>query len=350
MKKSLLLGLAVLFGAVVYAQEQNLLNLRLEARGDYQREYFDGSAVDDNCGFKGKFLNLRADGEIGGGFSYSLRQRLNKEHSDASFFDATDWVYLAYKTGDWEFSAGKQVVAIGGFEYDAAPIDLYFCSEWWNNIPCYRLGGTVAYTFAGDSHSDKFSFQICESPFRGDITLADGSVHKQEEMFAYNLMWASSHGWFSSLYSVNFVEYLPGKFVNYISLGNRFHMGRVTVDLDLMNRAASGQAFLGKDFSVIGKVAWAPTEKLNLFAKASYDVNNTSTNKDYLVSADTEITRVGAGVEFFPLKDARNDVRIHAAGSYSFGDNTNPAGVLLDSYTYLSVGVTWRMNLLSFKQ
>lgn len=349
MKKGLLLGFATLLCAMAFAQEQNLLNLKLEARGDYQREYFDGDAVDDNCGFKGKFLNVRADGEIGKGFLYSWRQRLNKEHSDDSFFDATDWLYLAYKTGNWEFSAGKQVVAVGGFEYDTAPIDLYYCSEWWYNLPCYKWGGTVSYSFGNDARNDKFSFQLCESPFRRDIVLADGSTQKQEEMYAYNFVWTSSHDWFASSYSVNFVEYLPGKFVNYISLGNRFFVGNVTIDLDLMNRAASGQAFLGKDISVIGKVAWAPTEKLNVFAKASYDVNNTSTGKDMIISAGTEVKRVGAGVEFFPLKDARNDVRIHVAGSYSFGKNTNPAGVVIDDYTYLSAGITWRMNLLGLK-
>lgn len=338
MKKGFLLGFATLLCATVFAQEQNLLNLKLEARGDYQREYIDGDAVDNNCGFKGKFLNVRADGDIGGGFSYSWRQRLNKEHSDASFFDATDWLYLAYKKDNWELSAGKQVVAVGGFEYDSAPIDLYFCSEWWYNLPCYKWGGTVGYTL--NNGKDKFSFQLCESPFR---------LKGQEDMFAYNLMWTSSHDWFASSYSVNFVEYLPGKFVNYISLGNRFYVGNVTIDLDLMNRAASGQAFVGKDFSVIGKVAWMPTKKLNVFAKASYDVNNATTGKDYLIAPDTEITRVGAGVEYFPLQDGRNDVRIHAVGCYSFGENTNPAGVLIDQYTYLSVGITWRMNLLGLK-
>lgn len=338
MKKVLLFGLAALFSATIFAQGQELLNLRFEARGDYQREYVDGSAVDENCGFKGQYLNVRADGNIGGGFSYSLRHRLNKQHSDASFFDATDWLYLAYRKDNWELSAGKQVVAIGGYEYDAAPIDLYFCSEWWNNVPCYRWGGTVAYSL--NEGKGKLSLQLCESPFRGD---------SQEEMFAYNLMWVGSHGLFSTTYSVNFVEYLPGKFVNYISLGNRFSLGRFTVDFDVMNRAASGQAFIGKDFSVIGKVAWQPTNKLNVFAKASYDVNNADTGKDYLIAPDTEITRVGAGLEYFPLQDNRNDVRIHVVGSYSFGDNTNPAGVLLDKQTYLTMGITWRMNLLSLK-
>ena len=87
-----------------------------------------------------------------------------------------------------------------------------------------------------------------------------------------------------------------------------------------------------------------------MYAKASYDVNNADTGKDFLISPDTEITRVGAGVEYFPLQDGRNDVRIHLAGSYSFGDNTNPAGVLLDKQTYLTMGITWRMNLLNIKQ
>lgn len=68
-----------------------------------------------------------------------MRHRLNKKNNDASFFDATDWLYLAYRKDNWELSAGKQVVAIGGYEYDAAPIDLYFCSG----------GGTIYLAIAG---------------------------------------------------------------------------------------------------------------------------------------------------------------------------------------------------------
>ena len=338
MKKFFLSAFAVLFCMALGAQEFGLKTLRLEARGDYQREYIDGDEVAGNSGFKGKFLNIRIDGNISKEFSYSYRQRLNKKNGDANFFDATDWLYLAYTKNNWQLSAGKQVVAIGGYEYDAAPIDLYACAEWWNMIPCYQWGGTVAYMM--NEGKDNLSFQLCESPFRGAL---------DDDMFAYNLMWVGSHGWFSTIYSVNMVEYRPGKFVNYISLGNKFNMGKVSFELDFMNRAASGQAFFGKDYSVVGTLAWRPTEKLNLFGKACYDVNETSTGKDYLVAPGTEITRVSAGVEYYPLKDARNDVRLHAVGAYSFGDNTNPAGALLDKQAYVTVGVTWRMNLLGFK-
>jgi hypothetical protein len=75
-------------------------------------------------------------------------------------------------------------------------------------------------------------------------------------------------------------------------------------------------------------------------------VNNSDVNKDFIVAAGTEVTRVGAGVEYFPLKNGSNDIRLHAAGSFTFGDAA-PATVLRDNNTYLSVGVTWKMNLLS---
>ncbi|MBQ8270877.1 MAG: porin [Bacteroidaceae bacterium] len=350
MKRVLLLWLAVLFGLLLPAQEQQeLLNLKIEARGDYQHSYIRGATDDEDSGFKGKFLNIRIDGNISEEFSYSYRQRLNKNDSDDSFFDATDWIYLTWKKRGFEISAGKLLVALGGYEYDVAPIDLYFCSEWWHNLPCYQLGVSVGYSFNGGK--DKIIAQLCESPFRGKVEVTDfwGNVtlKKQEEMFACNFIWTGSHGWFNTAYSVNMIEYLPGKYINYISLGHKLDFGEFQVELDFMNRATSGHTFLFTDMSAVTKISWQPTRRLNIFAKGSYDVNNTDVDKDFLVAEGTEVARFGGGVEYFPLKDARNDVRIHAAGSFTFGDT--PAGVLRDNNTFITVGVTWRMNLLSLK-
>ena len=347
MKKAFLLCLVALFCANIFAQEQKLLTLGLEVRGDYQREYVEDELAYDATGFKGKYFNLRADGNIGEGFSYSYNQRLNMSSDDASFFDATDWLYLTYKKNNWELSAGKLVVAVGGFEYDAAPIDLFFCSEWWHNIPCYQFGASAGYSL--NDGKDKLLFQVCESPWRVVTSVDDaGETVKttQDEMYAYNFLWTGSHGNLNTIYSLNVMEYLPGHYISYISLGNRFNMEHCVVGLDFMNRATSGQAFLGKDYSLIGQVEWCPTAKLKILGKVSYDVNNTGTGKDYLVADGCEITRVGAAVEYFPLEGSK-DVRLHAAGSYSFGDSGT---VLLDKQTYLTVGVTWKMNLLSFKK
>lgn len=335
MKRTLLAGLLA-FGFTALSAQSELLDLKVEARADYQREYIDNSEIDDNSGFKGKFLNIRMSGNLGNGFSYSYRQRLNKPNGDASFFDATDWIYLTYNTGAWGFSAGKQVVAIGGYEYDRAPIDLYFCSEYWNNIPCYQMGASVSYKT--NSGNDTFTAQVCQSPFRANAG----------DMYAYNLIWYGSHGWFNTIYSANMMEVYPGKYISYITLGNMFKFGSFTISLDLMNRATDEHTYFGKDMSVMGEVAWMPKENLNIFARATYDVNK-SNAADLCVLQGTEITRVGAGVEFYPIKDSKN-VRLHANGCYTFGDNGNSAGALVDKQQFFDAGVTWRIDLLKLKR
>lgn len=336
MKKTICALLAAVFTGGVYAQESNWLNLRAEARFDYQREYLDGDAVKSNSGFKGKYINIVMDGSINESFTYAYRQRLNKAHADQSFFDATDWVYLTYKANShWSISGGKQVVGIGGYEYDRAPIDLYFCSEYWNNIPCYQLG--VSATYATASGRDKVMAQVCQSPFR-----AYG-----DDMYACNLMWYGSHGWFNTIYSANLMEYLPGKFIYYLALGNEFVAGNTRLQLDFMNRATDKHAFFFKDCSVMAELSWQPSRKLSVFGKVTYDVNHTGTEGDWCVWNGTELTRVGGGLEFYPLSGGNRDVRLHANFCYSFGKNGNPDGTLWPDQALVDVGLKWRVDILS---
>ena len=324
------------------AQDNGLVNLRIEARLDYMQEYLQGNPVNDNSGFKGRYLNIRMDGQISDHFSYSYRQRLNKPNNSITFFDATDWIHLTYTNRNWSVTAGKLVVGIGGYEYDVAPIDLYIYSEYWGNIPCYRVGVSGAYTT--DDNKDKFMLQFCESPFRGHQLNTDN-----RQMFAYNAVWYGSHDTFSSIWSVNMLEYLPGKFMNYIALGNRFTFGDFQLDLDIMNRAVSTKNFLGKDMSVMSKFMWAPSENLNLFLVATHDFNHADEIGDWSVLPGTEITRVGAGLEYFPIKNSK-DVRLHMACSYADGVNTSPAGLVLPKQTVFDAGVTWKMDMLKIKR
>lgn len=341
MKHRLLLLFMILLPAFMHAQEKGLTTLRIEARLDYMQEYLHGDIMNDNSGFKGRYLNIRMDGNISEHFSYSYRQRLNKPNKDISFFDATDWIHLTYTNENWSVSAGKQVVGIGGYEYDVAPIDLYIYSEYWGNIPCFRVGVSGSYTT--DDLKDKFMLQVCESPFRGH----ELNVNNQQ-MFAYNAMWYGSHGIYSSIWSVNMLEYLPGKFMNYIALGNRLTLGQFQLDLDIMNRAVSTKNFLGKDMSVMSKFMWKPSDRFNLFLIATHDFNHADEIGDWSVIPGTEITRVGGGLEYYPLKDSQ-DIRLHMACSYADGVNTSPAGLLQPHQTVLDAGITWKMDLLKIK-
>lgn len=338
--KKILTWVAVMSVLACHAQENALIDLTLQARGDYQRVYDDGEAVKDDCGFKGQYLNLIIKGEINEKFSYSYRQRLNKI-SKTSFFEATDWLHLDYKPiEDVVLSGGKQVVAIGGYEYDRAPIDLYYCSEFWNNVPCYEWGASASYSF--NKGRDNLMFQFCESPFR--------SFYSNADMYAYNLQWTGNHGLWSTLWSVNLMEWRQGRFINYIALGNEFNFTpRLRLQLDVMNRASSHQTFLFKDCSVMAELAYRPVPKLNLFGKFTYDVNRSGTAADMLVHDGTELKSVGAGLEFFPIR-GKMDVRLHANYSYAWGTNTNLYGVMQDRQSYVSVGATWSMNLLNWRK
>ena len=332
-----LLGMA----AGGYAQEvqeerPDVVRLRIEGRGDYDTEMLNGDKVNEESGFRGKYLNVVLTGELAGKFSYGLRQRLNKFSKDMHFFDATDWLYLTYRPlPELALSAGKQVVAIGGYEYDRAPIDLYFCSEYWNNIPCYQWGVSASYDL---TPHDKLLAQVCQSPFDTPAT----------DLYAYNLMWYGQHGWWSTMWSLNAIGADKGRYISYVTLGNEFRMGRHwNVQIDLMNRAGRHQQWIFGDFSVMGELNYYPSSHVRLFAKGTYDHNHTHTDVDHCVLPGTEITRLGAGVEYLPLKGRWHDlVRLHANYCYSWGEQGNPNGALLDRQHLVNVGLTCRVDVL----
>lgn len=312
-----------------------IARLDFEARIDFDGVNRDGHTDDANTGFKGKYLMFRLDGMIVPGLTYSWRQRFNKNMAD---FNATDWVYLNYAVDRWNFQVGKEIVAIGGYEYDKAPIDLYGCSVFWNNIPCYAFGVSAGY---GITKKDRLTFQVSESPF----------AHAgNRNMYGYNLMWTGTHGFFQSIYSANLMEYAKGRYISYLALGNKFTAGKTTLELDLMNRAASHQTFFFKDCSLMAELSYNPNARWRIFGKYTYDVNHSGTNADLVVSEGTELNMAGAGLEYFPLMKKRHRLRIHAACYYSWGKNGNPDNLLQDKTTYFTAGLTWDMNLLNIKR
>lgn len=318
------------------SQENKVINLQLETRIDYQHEFLDGNTVKSNSGFRGKYLNVMLSGDIGKHWSYSYRQRLNKAHANQSFFDATDWIHLTYTLNKhWSFNAGKQVVGIGGYEYDRAPIDLYFCSEFWNNISCYQLG--VSATYTTKKGNDSFLAQACQSPFS----------FKGNDLYAYNTMWFGKHGCYNSIWSFNAMQTVPGKYVYYLALGNEFHFGDGMVQFDFMNRAGNDHTFLFKDFSVMGEFSYTLAKKVNLFGRVSYDVNKTNSVADLCVLPGTDITRLGAGVEYYPLKNGNRDLRFHLYGCHTFGRNGNPEGSLQNMQDFVGAGVKFKMDIIA---
>lgn len=312
---------------------KNLIEFAADARVDWQHVGTDGKTDNSATGFEGKYLMLTLDGQIAPGVTYSWRQRMNRQTFSNEFFDATDWIQVSYNVRRVTLSAGKQVVVIGGYEYDRNPIDLYGTSVFWNNVPCYRFGASGTWHI---NPANNLTAQVVQSPW------ADAT---NRNMYGYNLQWQGQFGAFSTSSSLNLLEYAPNKYINYIALGGKLNVDRVTMELDLVNRAAAHQTFFFKDASVIGEVAWRPNRQWRLHGKVSYDVNRTKSNADYTVLPGTELTMAGGGVEFMPLIRKNTSLRLHATCYHAWGRNANSADLMQRGTTYASAGVRWHMDI-----
>lgn len=337
----LLLGLAAPLSSLAQEQKLKPIRLKVEARGEYDYEKTDGKVVHENTGLRGNIVDFKLEGDISRHFSYTYRQRLNTINKDSSYFDSTDWLYLRYApTDNWSFMAGKWVVLTGGWEFDPPPIDCFQLCEFCYNYPCYQWGALVNYVTTDKRNS--LMFQVTQSPFRKAYQEASG---QGAQMYAYGLIWNGTYGIYKSVWSLNLVERTPGHYMNMIGLGNRFNFGeKIEWDVDFVNRYCEGQSFLFKDFSVMSRFCYKFSRRFNVFAKISYDTNKSGTPYDTTVMDGTEITRVGAGFELYPLKT--DMIRVHGNYSYSFGTNTNENGYLKDKQSLISVGLTWQMKIL----
>lgn len=316
----------------------SIISIKFDVRADatYNQNLEDKT---EDFGFRGKYLKFALNGNISDKFSYAFRYRIYKDNGAPSdFFGSVDWVYLAYQINkNFSVSAGKEVIAIGGYEYDKAPIDVYFWSDYWNNIPAaFQFGASFNYHTNDGKHTLKF--QATNSPFSGQSL--DG-------LFAYNLIWYGDLGWFKPIYSVNFIEYDKGRFMNYIALGNKFTIGNYSLELDYMNRASFQQENFFADFSIIANMNYLITDHWNVFIKGGYDQNKAQAIGapyifDRSVTPGTQYGFYGAGVEFYPIKSLKNNLRIHA---YIYS-NTKPVTETNQKQVLsFNLGVRWQMRV-----
>ena len=186
---------------------------------------------------------------------------------------------------------------------------------------------TGDYQFSPGQH---LSLQVCNSP------LSLGNTNS----YAYNFAWFGHiNKWWNTLWSCNLVQDADQRMINYLALGNHFVFGGLAIDLDLMNRAASGQKNFVSDYSVISKVIWS-VGKWNLCAKGGYE-RNSSDNVDkngkaydVVIDPGTDFAYGGCGVEYFPLD--RKTLRLHAV---YFRDNMTKT----DSF---DIGITYRFDVI----
>ena len=289
--------------------------ISLDMRGGYRLGSGFGSGR-----FTGDDLNINIDGYISPCFSYSFNHRIaSSYYGEASGFDATNWLTLTYEVGDFSFTAGKDALMMGSFEYDAYDIDAYFemNSAFYNMFDCWQWGISAAW-YPAESH--EILLQAANSPFS----------YGKPELFSYAAGWRGYWDCYESYWTVNLWQYATSGYVKSINLGNRFHFGNCTIDLDYMTRAVEVSDLFLSDFTLTLSPAYCFGEWGRIFAKAGLDrMGHESFYED---SGDNFF--YGGGFEYFPLKENKS-IRLHVAythNDYTIGD-------------LFSIGLTWKMNL-----
>lgn len=322
-------------GSAVSAQEvDSMAPLQKSSWGDAKTsetiDYMPDISLDTRLGFNHNFsersgrfagdgLYLDINGYISPQISYSLNHRIASTYygDDITGFGATNWLTLTYETDNFAFTAGKDAILMGSFEYDAYDIDSYFDmnSAFYNILDCWQWGVSAAW-YPADDH--EVLLQVANSPFATDFG-----------MFAYAAGWRGAWDFYESYWTVNMWQYEEGKYIKALNLGNRFTFGDFMFDLDFMTRSGALNGMFTEDFTLLFAPSYEITDWCRIFSKVGWEKNSMLFHE-----YDEDNVFWGVGAEFFPLK-GRKDLRLHAAWT----SNEYTCGNALD------IGITWKMDL-----
>lgn len=309
------------------------LTIKLGARVDYQREYQKSDLVGENSGFKGNNVMISIQGNLNDHFSYRFRQRIHQLKHTENFFDGTDFMYLKYAMNNkFDITAGKNAIELGSAEYQRDPSEQYFLSEYMYYMPFYKFAVNLGYNV---TENDRVVFQVSESPFRTTDT----------EFTAFAFSWYGNHGCYHPVYSVNAYEYRRGKFLYGLNTGHQFIFDKFRVNVDYMQRV-TGKRRLLDDFSIRGEVMVQANEHFNVKGIAIYDKNENHNFGPLYMAKGTELGRFGGVVEYTPLPEQYNTLKVHAAYSYTCGHRGIKNQVPDMNRHYMVVGVQWEMDIV----
>lgn len=367
--KTIMVALLCLMATTSFAQRDSLplftkLSFEVRADLDYHHEMNectngDLQHLNDAYGFHGRYFNVHLGGNLGKKFSYYFRQRVVANPGSSNFFDNTDFLYLNYHINDnWSIRVGKEALAVGGYEYDAPPVDVIFSTYYWDNFYCFQLAAGATYTTK--DRKNTLQLQVGSSPY-----LHYQSPFGDNSLFSYNFLWNGNFGHFHTLYSFNmFQRDKTGHFMNYIALGNQLKYDNWAIYLDLIHHANSTRQLM-KDFGVVCRADFYVNKNWDIFLKGSYEQNldaeewnnytHTGEIWDCLALPGQQYFIGGIGFEFRPK--SCEDVRIHGfVADYctlnQWADqsvrSSNPELHNIHHDLTANVGVSWNMNFLKY--
>ena len=212
-----------------------------------------------------------------------------------------DWAYLEYAAGNFLITAGKQVMTIGGFEFEDYDFDVHpdMMTGLWNNFQCYQWGGKVGWM--DDEETTGLFLQATSSPYG----------EKPFDKMAYSMQFQGNYGSLSLLYSTNLIQNWDNDYEWMFSLGHSLEVENWTINLDLSNKVGNFYNILLNGVTAFTTAKCDLSDKWEILGRVGYEK---STDKVLPYDHWT----VGAAAHWFPLRNSK-DLRVHAALAHNTG-------------------------------
>ena len=212
-----------------------------------------------------------------------------------------DWAFLEYAAGNFLITAGKQVMTIGGFEFEEYDYDVHpdMMTGIWNNFQCYQWGGKVGWM--DDEETTGIFLQATASPYG----------EKPFDKMAYSMQFQGNYGPLSLLYSTNLIQNWDDDYEWMFTLGHSLEVEDWTINLDLSNKVGNYYNILLNGVTAFATAKYGLSDKWEFLGRIGYEK---STDKVLPYDHWT----VGAAAHWFPLRNNKN-LRVHAAFAHNTG-------------------------------
>lgn len=291
----------------------------------------------DEAAFKLNRVRLEILGTFSDRFSYHFRQSFNKYSNPYSLDNLSSSVEYALVKWDmsrrFALTVGKQVIALGGYEYYVNAIKVREFSDFNNNINCYQAGVTGTLNL---SPTQELVLQVLNNRSGNDEDVYSFGLPEQVEKAKIPIL--STVNWnglffdrqLELRYAASWGQLANKKNLYYLTAGNILKTGPITAYVDLMysREGLDSKGILSNltdpekftpvtaqnasYFTVIADFDYRLHPNWNIYVKGAYETSSIYKSNGFFEKGLYRRTwNAQACVEYFPMKNSELLIFLH---------------------------------------
>lgn len=291
----------------------------------------------DEAAFKLNRVRLEILGTFSDRFSYHFRQSFNKYSNPYSLDNLSSSVEYALVKWDmsrrFALTVGKQVIALGGYEYYVNAIKVREFSDFNNNINCYQAGVTGTLNL---SPTQELVLQVLNNRSGSDEDVYSFGLPEQVEKAKIPIL--STVNWnglffdrqLELRYAASWGQLADKKNLYYLTAGNILKTGPITAYVDLMysREGLDSKGILSNltdpekftpvtaqnasYFTVIADFDYRLHPNWNIYVKGAYETSSIYKSNGFFEKGLYRRTwNAQACVEYFPMKNSELLIFLH---------------------------------------